>query len=95
MRITCPYCGTRSSHEFAYLGDATPTRPSPDTPDVASTFHAYVYERDNPAGPLDELWYHAAGCRRWLQVTRDTRTHEILAVAFARKDETSLPEGME
>ncbi len=27
-----------------------------------------------------ELWYHAFGCRSWLRVTRDTRTHEIFAV---------------
>jgi sarcosine oxidase subunit delta len=41
----------------------------------------YVYFRDNPAGPLDELWFHGAGCRSWLHVLRDTRTHDILASA--------------
>ena len=34
----------------------------------------YVYLRDNPAGAHRELWYHGAGCRAWLVVTRDTRT---------------------
>ncbi|MFG1244553.1 sarcosine oxidase subunit delta [Xanthobacter sp. V7C-4] len=89
MRITCPYCGARSSHEFAYLGDAAPTRPDPSAPDAAAAFHSYVYERDNPAGPMDELWYHSAGCRRWLKVTRDTRTHAIIAVAFAEAGESA------
>jgi len=42
-----------------------------------------IYLRDNPAGPNDELWYHASGCRSWLRVTRHTQTHEILAAAFA------------
>ncbi|MBB6309118.1 sarcosine oxidase subunit delta [Xanthobacter tagetidis] len=89
MRIPCPYCGARDAHEFAYLGDATVTRPDPAAPDALDTFSAYVYERANPEGPHDEFWYHAAGCRRWLKVTRNTRTHEILAVAFARAEETT------
>ena len=83
MRIGCPYCGERGSEEFAYLGDAAPTRPDPATPDAATAFHAYVYLRDNPAGRHREFWYHAAGCRAWLVVTRDTRTHAIEAVEFA------------
>jgi len=49
----------------------------------------YVYFRDNPAGPHDELWLHGASCRRWFKVRRDTRTHDILA--SARLDE-ALPE---
>ena len=30
-----------------------------------------------------ELWYHGGGCRAWLVVTRNTRTHEISDVTFA------------
>ena len=82
MRIGCPYCGERGSEEFSYFGDATPERPDPARPDAAAAFHAYVYLRDNPAGPHDELWYHTSGCRSWLRVTRDTLTHEILRVQF-------------
>jgi len=44
-----------------------------------------VYIRDNPAGRYAELWYHGAGCRSWLTVTRDTRTHEVFAVELARE----------
>lgn len=78
MRITCPYCGSRDISEFAYHGDATRTRPKRDE-DV----YAYVYERDNPAGPHREHWYHAQGCRGWLTVTRNTLTHEISGVEEA------------
>ena len=46
--------------------------------------HDYVYLRDNPAGTIRELWYHASGCRSWLVVTRDTRTHAIESVEPAR-----------
>jgi heterotetrameric sarcosine oxidase delta subunit len=75
MRIPCPYCGPRDFHEFVYRGDASPTRPAPEAPPEA--FFDYVYMRDNPAGPLSEHWYHAQGCRTWIVIERDTRTHEI------------------
>ena len=77
MRIACPHCGERDVREFSYLGDARVERPDPRAPDALERFTAYVYLRDNPAGPLRELWYHATGCQAWLVVTRDTRTHEI------------------
>jgi sarcosine oxidase subunit delta len=83
MRIQCPFCGERDLSEFSYLGDAACGHPDPITATAEAEFFATVYLRDNPAGPHRELWYHAFGCRRWLQVTRNTRTHEILAVAFA------------
>ena len=83
MRIPCPHCGERDLQEFTCLGDATPRRPTGLAGSVAA-MHDYVYLRDNPAGPLRELWYHAAGCHAWLIVTRDTRTHAILGAVPAR-----------
>jgi heterotetrameric sarcosine oxidase delta subunit len=77
LLIPCPWCGPRNQIEFVYGGDATVRRPSPEA--SADTWFDYVYVRDNPCGPHDELWQHVAGCRRWLVVTRDTRTHDILA----------------
>jgi heterotetrameric sarcosine oxidase delta subunit len=65
--------------EFTYGGDATARRPVPDSP--AAAWSEFVYLRDNPAGPHDELWQHSAGCRQWFRVRRDTRTHEILLSA--------------
>ncbi|MBB2202377.1 sarcosine oxidase subunit delta [Gluconacetobacter tumulisoli] len=81
MRITCPCCGERGLDEFSYRGDATLSRPAGDPPlpgAGAEAWAEYVYLRDNPSGPHRELWYHGAGCRSWLVVTRNTRTHEIL-----------------
>jgi heterotetrameric sarcosine oxidase delta subunit len=83
MRIQCPYCGERDVSEFSYLGDAAFKRPDANAPQAESAFYEAVYLRDNPAGPHEELWYHASGCRSWLRVRRNTRTHEILGVAFA------------
>ena len=85
MRIECPFCGERDVGEFAYLGDAAFQRPSPDVEGAAERFYEAVYLRDNPAGPHQELWFHAGGCLSWLRVTRDTRTHAILAVQLARE----------
>ena len=81
LLIPCPWCGLRNQIEFTYGGDATLRRPSPDDGDDA-WFH-FVYLRDNPCGPHDELWHHSAGCRSWLRIRRDTRTHEILASTLA------------
>ena len=83
MRIPCPFCGDRDAAEFAYRGDAAPLRPEADADGIA--FFDYVYLRDNPAGAIDEHWYHAQGCRNWIVVTRDTRTHAISAARLAKR----------
>lgn len=85
MRIKCPYCGERGLEEFTYRGDANVTRPDSIELSAKDAWVDYVYLRDNPAGPHKEHWHHSAGCHAWLEVTRDTRTHEILDVKFAGK----------
>jgi heterotetrameric sarcosine oxidase delta subunit len=86
LLIPCPWCGPRNQVEFTYGGDATVKRPPPDAP--METWFEFVYLRDNPCGPHQELWLHRAGCRQWFKVLRDTRTHDILA--SVRADE-ALP----
>jgi methylglutamate dehydrogenase subunit B len=88
MRIKCPYCGERDAAEFTYLGAADLLRPDAAAKDAASAFYEYVYIRDNPAGPHAELWYHAGGCRSWLRVVRDTRTHAIASAELVKRDGT-------
>jgi methylglutamate dehydrogenase subunit B len=85
MRIPCPYCGERDLSEFVYHGDAAYRRPEPGAPTAADDFYEAVYLRDNPAGPHSELWYHAFGCRSWLEVTRNTRTHAVLAAQLVKR----------
>lgn len=85
MIIDHPLLGPRDSAEFTYMGDARLiARPDPDGPDAAAQFHDYAYLRDNPAGWHRELWFHEAGDRSWLVVTRNTLTHEISKVELAR-----------
>ena len=81
MRINCPTCGERTADEFVSAGSAEVRRP--EGSDNQQDWVNYVYLRDNPAGQHREWFFHAAGCRAWLKVTRDTRTHEIIAVAEA------------
>jgi heterotetrameric sarcosine oxidase delta subunit len=83
MRIDCPCCGLRDVGEFNLLGDAAPVRPDGMAVSLAAMTD-YVYLRDNLAGWHRELWYHGFGCRSWLVVERDTRTHAIGTVAFAK-----------
>ncbi len=91
MRINCPLCGLRDLEEFSYHGDAKQARkrPSNGGMDIAkrkpsekemAQWVDYVYLRDNIAGKHDEIWQHSAGCRQFLQITRDTKNHEIFAV---------------
>ena len=42
-----------------------------------------MFLRDQPRGPTRELWRHVHGCGCFLDVLRDTLSHEVLSVAFA------------
>jgi len=77
MLIPCPHCGARDHAEFTYAGDATVRRPSSEEASDEA-WMAYVYWRENPRGPHEELWHHLAGCRRFLVVTRDTLDHTVV-----------------
>jgi sarcosine oxidase subunit delta len=80
MRITCPNCGERDRREFYYRGAAL-EQPAADAD--LDVWHQHVNLRENPAGPLGELWYHEMGCGAWLKVLRNTASHEILEVTLA------------
>ncbi len=79
MRLTCPLCGARDRREFAWVGAAAlRARPAP-----GGDFVAWAHERENPAGPLDELWLHSAGCGALLCGARDTVTHAAAPLTLA------------
>lgn len=88
MRISCPYCGRRDVAEFTYQGDANRVRPDPASTDQ-NAWNEYVYDRVNTRGPHKEFWQHSGGCRAHLIVERDTATHDILSVGFARDSATA------
>lgn len=77
MRIPCPCCGPRDRREFTYYGAAVfLDRPDPEA--GLEAWDGYLHLRDNPAGVTRDLWYHEP-CQSWLEVERNTVTHEILA----------------
>lgn len=78
LSIPCPYCGPRAEIEFRCGGESHIARPGLDSSDAA--WADYLFYRANPKGEHRERWHHAAGCRRWFNVARDTVTHEIRAV---------------
>lgn len=75
--IVCPNCGPRNDAEFTYRGEIVP-RPGPDTD--PATWRRYLYTKQNRAGWQTERWFHVSGCRRFLDVERDTSTNEIRSV---------------
>jgi sarcosine oxidase subunit delta len=83
MIITCPYCGQRDSSEFVYREEGGRTRPDASSNDQAA-WNAYVYDRMNTAGEHSEIWQHSGGCRAHLRIVRNTLTHAIASVSFAR-----------
>ncbi|HEX8447247.1 MAG TPA: sarcosine oxidase subunit delta [Sphingomonas sp.] len=79
MQIVCPFCGPRAQAEFAYertLDSIVTLAMS------AEDAVARLYARANPRGEDDELWRHGFGCRQWIVLSRDRRTHRILSAAF-------------
>ena len=78
LEIHCPYCGeSRSEEEFSYAGEAHIRRPSDPAGLDDRAWGNYLYFRSNPRGAHRELWFHAAGCRRYLNVLRDTASYQI------------------
>ncbi|MDF2233480.1 sarcosine oxidase subunit delta [Albimonas sp. CAU 1670] len=85
MRLTCPFCGPRDAAEFVYDGpfggDPAAERPALSAPPAA--WVEAVFLRDQPKGETRELWRHVHGCGCFLDVLRNTVTHEVISVAFA------------
>ena len=75
IELPCPWCGPRNVAEFRHVGEATP-RPDPATASPED-WRGYLYLRRNARGWTEETWYHSAGCRRYLRLTRDTVSNRI------------------
>ena len=75
LRIPCPHCGVRAVEEFVH-GEIPEPPASIADPDARDVDRAFMHS--NVAGVITERWFHAYGCRRWLTLTRDTRTNDIV-----------------
>ena len=73
--IDCPNCGPRPSTDFRYGGE---TRPVEDPSSSELDEIKRLWMRRNVAGDQTERWFHRDGCRRWLTITRNTVTNQVL-----------------
>jgi heterotetrameric sarcosine oxidase delta subunit len=80
LLIECPWCGSRAEIEFSCGGEAHIARPADPASMSDADWADYLFMRKNPRGAHHEQWYHAAGCRRWFNVERDTVNYRIRAV---------------
>lgn len=78
--IDCPYCGPRHENEYTYGGQAHIAYPEDPFALSDEEWSHYLFYRDNPKGRYAERWVHSAGCRKWFNAIRDTRTYEMVAV---------------
>ena len=79
LQIYCPYCQElREEEEFSYGGEAHIERPLEPESLTDEEWGDYIFFRKNPRGLHHEMWYHAAGCRRYFNATRNTVTYEFL-----------------
>jgi sarcosine oxidase subunit delta len=68
--ITCPICGKRDVYEFHYGGQER--GPVPDQKGLTAEEHfRYAQFRTIRPEPLEEWWYHAAGCGTWFKTWRN------------------------
>ena len=78
LLIECPWCGLRDESEFSYSGEAHIARPLRPQELTDEEWADYLFMRKNTMGRHREQWFHAAGCRRWFNVERDTVTQRVL-----------------
>ena len=75
--LDCPRCGRRPLEEFTFGGERRHVSDAITDPDERDFDEVWNFE--NPVGVTTERWFHAAGCRRWLTVHRDTSTDTVVA----------------
>ena len=78
IRISCPHCGERTLEEYVYgeMYDEVPVDPA----DATAWEIDRSFMHNNREGPVREAWFHLYGCRRWIVVTRDTTSDEVVDV---------------
>lgn len=78
LLIPCPWCGPRDESEFVCGGESKLVRPNLDCSDAE--WAEYLFVRKNPRGRTEDRWRHAFGCGQWMDVMRDTVSHELFSV---------------
>jgi len=78
LLISCPYCQqTFEEEDFHYAGEAFIERPAQPDELSDAQWADYLFMRNNPKGTHFEQWSHAAGCRKFFIVKRNTVDNRI------------------
>lgn len=84
LLIPCPHCGERDESEFVYGGRALDW-PALDA--ARADWHAAVHLGNDNADTAEEIWYHEAGCERWIRLRRHLATHRFLEGGVCAEDD--------
>ena len=76
--LDCPRCGRAPARRVRVRRGASAAPSSIADAEARDFDEVWIF--DNPDGPTTERWFHAAGCRRWLTVRRDTSNDTVLEV---------------
>lgn len=82
----------RSEEEFHPKGQAHIRRPVDPDACTDEEWADYLFFRENPKGVHHELWVHAAGTRKYFNLTRNTITYDILE-AYKIGESPAITEG--
>ena len=77
LLLTCPHCGPRDEREFVYGGPSAAKRPDDAGGISEEAWIEHLTVPPNPVGAVAERWWHARGCGEWIEVSRDTATHDL------------------
>jgi len=75
LLIPCPHCGERDESEFDYGGRALAL---PALEADTDNWNEALHFANDSEDCVDEHWYHAAGCERWIRLRRSLSTHEFV-----------------
>jgi methylglutamate dehydrogenase subunit B len=75
--IFCPHCRHAVDEGDMQFGSAKPRRLLDPEASHQETID-YLFMQANVRGIVEEHWYHAAGCRQWILVTRDTTGNRVI-----------------
>ncbi|MCP5087160.1 MAG: sarcosine oxidase subunit delta [Rhodobacteraceae bacterium] len=80
LLIPCPNCGPRDETEFTYGGPVSQW-PEMNGGSTTKDWHRAVHFKSSKSTLVSELWYHDAGCERWIVLCRDQNSHDFTARA--------------
>lgn len=80
----CPFCGERDEREFFFAGESGKVRPDTTESITDEQWAAYLYEKRNSKGAVQEIWIHLP-CSEVFLLARDSVTMQVTGSHALRK----------